>query len=276
MTQMSTLLDVLPKLAPDGPVNAPFPLTMEQIGQNYGFVLYRTEIPKTFSQSSATLTIASLVRDRAIVYVGKVRQATMFRRSGQSSVTLRIGISLQLDILVENTGRVNAGPRMVDPKGIVGNVTINGTLLRDWQMYPINLSNIVSEPASLGFSPHPLDGNNNVISASDNNFAPSFFHGVIPLNSHGNSVFDTFLQLPGWHKGQAFVNGFNLGRYWPVVGPQDTLFVPASVLSLKPSSINVVLLELDGAPCENPTTCFVEFVATPSINGPVHPIGDES
>ena len=25
---------------------------------------------------------------------------------------------------------------------------------------------------------------------------------------------DTFLDLPGWHKGVAFLNGFNLGRYW--------------------------------------------------------------
>ena len=25
---------------------------------------------------------------------------------------------------------------------------------------------------------------------------------------------DTFLNLPGWHKGVAFLNGFNLGRYW--------------------------------------------------------------
>ena len=274
MTRMSTFLDAVPKLAaPRGSVNASFPLTMEQIGQNYGFVLYRTQIPKAFSQSTVKLTITRLMRDRAIIYVGKVRQATMFRRWSQSSVTLHIGLDLQLDILVENTGRVNAGPRMVDPKGIVGNVTIGGTLLMNWQMYPINLRNVVSELPGLKFSSLLQDANNNVPTKSDNTFAPSFFHGEIPLSPHGNSVFDTFLQLPGWHKGQAFVNGFNLGRYWPAVGPQYTLFVPANVLSLKPSAISVVLLELDGAPCLNTTSCFVEFVATPSINGPVHPIG---
>ena len=275
MTRISTFLDALPKLtAPRGPVNASFPLTMEQIGQNYGFVLYRTQIPKAFSQSSVSLTIASLVRDRAIVYVGKVRQATMFRRWGQSSVMLHVGNLLQLDILVENTGRVNAGPRMVDPKGIVGNVTIGGTLLMNWQMYPIDLRNVVSDPASLEFSFLPQDKSNGALLASDDTFVPSFFNGEIPLSPHGNSIFDTFLQLPGWHKGQAFVNGVNLGRYWPAAGPQYTLFVPANVLSLKATSISVILLELDGAPCLNPTSCFVEFVATPSINGPVHPLGD--
>ena len=274
MTRMSTFLDAVPKLAaPNGPVNASFPLTMEQIGHNYGFVLYRTQIPKAFSQSSVHLNIASLVRDRAIVYVGKVRQATMLRRWSQSSVLLHIEDFLQLDILVENTGRVNAGPRMVDPKGIVGNVTIDGTLLMNWHMYPINLRNVVSEPSSLTFSSLLQDESNNVPIASDDTFAPSFYHGEIPQSPYGNSAFDTFLQLQGWHKGQAFVNGFNLGRYWPAAGPQFTLFVPANVLSLKPSAISVVLLELDGAPCLNPTSCFVEFVATPSINGPVHPIG---
>ena len=82
------------------------------------------------------------------------------------------------------------------------------------------------------------DGNNNVPTTSDDTFAPSFFHGEIPA-----------------------------------VGPQYTLFVPVNVLSLKPSAISVVLLGLDGAPCLNTTSRFVEFVAAPSTNGPVHPIG---
>ncbi|CAB4037765.1 beta-galactosidase-1 2 isoform X1, partial [Paramuricea clavata] len=30
----------------------------------------------------------------------------------------------------------------------------------------------------------------------------------------------------GWHKGVAFINGHNLGRYWKI-GPQKTLYVPA-------------------------------------------------
>ena len=40
---------------------------------------------------------------------------------------------------------------------------------------------------------------------------------------------DTFLRLDGWTKGVAFVNGFNLGRYWDR-GPQQTLYVPAPLL----------------------------------------------
>ena len=263
MTQMSTLLDALPKLsAPNGPVNSSFPLTMEQIGQSYGFILYQTQIPRRFANSSAVLNISTLVRDRAIVYVGKTRQATMFRHPNGQNVTLVIGDSLQLDILVENMGRCNQG--FAEPKGILGNVTLNGTILVNWQIYPINLD-MFSDQFDFPFK--GLEKGNHRVD-SDESFAPSFFYGEFAVNSSH----DTFLYLPGWNKGQAFVNGFNLGRYWPVIGPQVTLFVPANVLLMKQKSASIILFELDGAPCDSSETCFVEFVATPSLNGTVHPI----
>ena len=73
-------------------------------------------------------------------------------------------------------------------------------------------------------------------------------------------------------QGQAFVNGFNIGRYWPDVGPQVTLYVPASILNSGKAVTEVVLLELDNAPCEDSKDCFVDFVGTPEINGPVRPM----
>ena len=139
-------------------------------------------IPKIFSRSTVRLTISSLVRDRAIIYVGKVRQVTMFRSFSQAHVKLVVGSQLQLDILVENEGRINAGPTMVDPKGIFGNVTINKTLIKNWQMYPINLDNVVSKE----LSQLPREGHKNIYHASSSDiFAPAFFHGEIPLNSLG-------------------------------------------------------------------------------------------
>lgn len=76
-------------------------------------------------------------------------------------------------------------------------------------------------------------------------------------------------------QGQAFVNGFNLGRYWPVVGPQVTLYVPASTLLPGKENSELVLLELDNAPCISPQDCFVEFLETPDISGPVSPMARE-
>ena len=269
MTQLSTFLDAAPNLsAPHGPVNSTFPLTMEQIGQSYGFILYRTQIPAEFAQSTVVLNITNLARDRAIVYVGKLRQATMYHNPKDQTAFLIIGNELQLDILVENMGRANGGH--ADPKGIIGNVTINGAVLVNWRIYPINLDNLFSASDALGYLPKP-EKNGKKVFTTDNSFAPTLFYGEFPVNSSD----DTFLHLPGWSKGQAFVNGFNLGRYWPVIGPQVTLYVPANVISLKQKTASIVILELDGAPCESPETCFVEFVTTPILNGTVHPIDGE-
>ena len=40
---------------------------------------------------------------------------------------------------------------------------------------------------------------------------------------------DTYIDCSSWSKGQVFVNGFNLGRYWSL-GPQQTLYLPAPLL----------------------------------------------
>lgn len=47
-------------------------------------------------------------------------------------------------------------------------------------------------------------------------------------------------------KGFIVVNGFNLGRYWPLSGPQITLYVPKEILRKKGNSI--VIVELQTAP----------------------------
>ena len=49
----------------------------------------------------------------------------------------------------------------------------------------------------------------------------NLWYGEIIIDCEGKfEAKDTFLRLDGWTKGVAFVNGFNLGRYWPVMGPQ--------------------------------------------------------
>ena len=51
-----------------------------------------------------------------------------------------------------------------------------------------------------------------------------FWQGELEIDcGKGSGTNDTFLRLDGWTKGVAFVNEFNLGRYWPVMGPQVCL-----------------------------------------------------
>ncbi len=52
---------------------------------------------------------------------------------------------------------------------------------------------------------------------------------------------DTFLDMSGWGKGLVWVNGFNLGWYWPLLGPQMTTYIPGPLL--KDGDNEIVLLE---------------------------------
>ena len=54
---------------------------------------------------------------------------------------------------------------------------------------------------------------------------------------------DTFLMLQSFTKGFVTINGFNIGRYWEI-GPQQTLYVPASIL--REGENEIVVFESDG------------------------------
>lgn len=57
---------------------------------------------------------------------------------------------------------------------------------------------------------------------------------------------DTYWDATGWGKGFIFINGFNLGRYWPLVGPQITLYVPMGILKI--GSNEIIIVEYQKAP----------------------------
>ena len=50
---------------------------MESVGQNYGFLLYRTQVPEKFANTNVELEILGL-RDRGIILVGQVRELFLF------------------------------------------------------------------------------------------------------------------------------------------------------------------------------------------------------
>ena len=71
LLQMGSFYDFVDKLSPSGPVRSNKTLTMEEVGQNYGFMLYRTKIPSSVSGPVATISIPGL-HDRAIIFVDQV------------------------------------------------------------------------------------------------------------------------------------------------------------------------------------------------------------
>jgi beta-galactosidase len=88
---------------------------------------------------------------------------------------------------------------------------------------------------------------------------PTLLHGEFTLPD--KLIADTYLDPTGWGKGLIFINGFNLGRYWPLVGPQITIYVPKEILKVGENKI--AMLELQKAP----ESGVVVFSDTPNLDG---------
>ena len=63
------------------------------------------------------------------------------------------------------------------------------------------------------------------------------------------------------------MNQYNLGRYWPIMGPQVTLYVPAPWL-LPSTSNSLTMVELQSSPCGNQPICSIELVDYPILDKP--------
>ncbi|NXS63256.1 BGAL galactosidase, partial [Brachypteracias leptosomus] len=248
LQKYANLLDVLDVLCPSGPIQSLFPLTFEAIKQAHGFVLYHTQLPRDLLDPARLGAPPHKVCDRGYVMLRKEYQGTL-ERDGQTelSVTGRAGDTL--DVLLENMGRISFGANVSDFKGLLGNLSLDSIPLSNWLMYPLSI-----DPAVQQGWPHTAPQK----PSSRGRAGPAFYTGT--LQTPG-IAWDTFVKLPGWGKGQLWINGFNLGRYWPGRGPQQTLFVPGSVLSAAHPN-NITVLELEGAP---PTPLLV-FLDRPLFN----------
>jgi beta-galactosidase len=57
-----------------------------------------------------------------------------------------------------------------------------------------------------------------------------------------------YLSMAGWRTGYVWVNGNLLSRYWTTAGPQETIFIPNSMLRV--GGNDIVVMELLGAPSD--------------------------
>ncbi|CAL8331462.1 unnamed protein product [Lota lota] len=260
MTKLQTVSSALEQLSFSGPVKRTYPMSFIELNQAFGFVLYRTKLPVNCSSPTPLSSPLNGVHDRAYVSVDGVPVGILERNKGLT-INITGSSGSQVDLLVENMGRINYGSGINDFKGLVSNLTLGKDVLSDWTMYSLNIDEAVSQgliqetqvpdssqPASLAL--------------------PTFYRGsfLIP-DGIPDLPQDTYILFPGWRKGQVWINGFNLGRYWPARGPQVTLFVPASVLSTAAPN-NVTVLELEVSPCTT-GSCVVEFTKTPILNATV-------
>lgn len=163
----------------------------------------------------------------------------------------------RLQIFVENQGRINYGD-IHDFKGILGEVQFDNKPIHDWTITGFPLDNYADIETVINTLSTRQEVNMPTYSSYVRT-GPTIFNGQFVIGA--TSFFDTYLDTTGWGKGIAFVNGFNLGRYWPVAGPQITLYVPKEILSFGFNSI--VLIELQKAP-DNGTVFFTE---NPNLDG---------
>lgn len=113
-------------------------------------------------------------------------------------------------------------------------ITVNNVTLSTWNVTSFKLNSV--EPLRTVI-------NSDVGETGTLHAGPIFLRGTFNISG---APLDTYLDTTGWGKGVAYVNGHNLGRYWPLVGPQITLYVPA--VYLKTGENELVLLELEYLP----------------------------
>lgn len=200
------------------PVFAQHPLCFEDLNQGYGFVLYRT----TLKNAVSGLLKIKEMRDFATIYMNGKRISILDRHLRQDSVQISSSApNTILDILVENNGRINYGLYLTDNRqGITEKVTLDGIELTGWEMYKFPFN------STAGFK-HAANKGVTAIS-------PALYKGSFSISQTG----DTWLNMRDFGKGFVFLNGRNLGKYWNI-GPQQTLYIPASWLKKGVNQITV-------------------------------------
>lgn len=204
------------------------PPTVEAAEHYDGFVLYSARLPAR--ERAATLSVGE-VRDRAYVYLDRTPIGTLARDLHETSLSVPPGPAVTVNVLVENQGRVNYGPRLGEPKGLIGPVTCDGVALVGWDLTPVPLDSAEWLEGHLSQSGEPVEHRAQP--------GPSLLEGTFDLPS-GNRA-DLALSTMGLGKGVAWINGFNLGRFWSR-GPQRSLYVPAPLLREKGNRILLLAL----------------------------------
>ena len=223
LSEKVSLFETLADLAQ--PVESLYPVKMEDLGQSYGYLLYRTEASWDADEEKIRVIDG---RDRMQLFVDGKLMATQYQAeigqdifvAGEKKATHRI------DILMENMGRVNYGHKFLadtQRKGIRTGVCKDLHFLLNWEQYPLSFENTENIDFSKGWQPEQ----------------PAFY----AFDFEMKALKDTYLDLSSFGKGLAFVNGVNIGRFWNV-GPTLSLYIPHSLL--KEGRNRIIIFETEG------------------------------
>jgi beta-galactosidase len=184
------------------PVDSKTLLAFEDLDQSYGYVLYRTAL----NEGDGGRLVLDGLHDYAQIYIDQALIGTVDRRLATNSLDLpRLSHAGTLDILVENSGRVNFTKAIrAERKGLTGTVALDGRQPDHWEIYSLPMQ----DPSLVSFRPEPCAG-------------PCFFKALLRVDKPS----DTYIDTRSLHKGTVWINDRPLGRFWSI-GPQYALYTP--------------------------------------------------
>mgnify|MGYP000977201526 FL=1 len=220
-----SLFETLADLAE--PVQSLYPKKMEELGQNYGYLLYHTEASWDADQEKIRIIDG---RDRMQLFVDQEHIATQYQTEIGADIFVdrQVKTKHSIDILVENMGRVNYGHKLLadtQRKGIRTGICKDLHFMLDWQHYCLTLD----QTEKIDFSKEWYPGH------------PAFY--AFDFNLEMKALKDTYLDLTDFGKGVAFVNGVNIGRFWNV-GPTLSLYIPHGLL--QEGANRIIIFETEG------------------------------
>ncbi len=210
------------------------PLTFEDMDMGWGTMIYETQVPAI--ESASTLT--GDFHDFAQVYVNGKYVGKIDRVKNEKSLELpAMPQGANLTIVVEGMGRINFGRAIKDYKGIIGNVTISSQKENcDISLTPTLWTNSTVKD-DYAIAQEVFGMQTTKMRGTDSK--AGYYRGYFTLSKVG----DTFLNMEAFGKGQVYVNGHALGRFWHI-GPQQTLYLPGCWL--KKGKNEVIVLDVVG------------------------------
>ena len=197
---------------------------MEEAGSGYGYMMYRTILTRATEQEKLRIVDA---RDRVHCFIDQkcVYQAYQ-EEIGEAFEVNLTSSQPQVDILVENMGRVNYGYKLLAPtqrKGIGQGLMQDLHFVQNWEQFDIDFYKLKNEHFQRPWSAHQ----------------PAFYRYEFELETPDN----THIDVSGFGKGVVLVNGFNIGRYWEV-GPSQSLYI--SKAFLKQGKNEIIVFDSEG------------------------------
>ncbi len=227
MTESAKLFDNLSKIGTK--FRSATPESMEYFGQNYGFIYYETKIKGKYQMQPLKINgvhdIAHIcVDDKKVAVFDRNKKTNLLGMNKHQMFIGGVDGEKKIGILVDAMGRINYGEKLEDRKGIES-VIFGKQIMFGYDVYCLPMDNL-----------DKLEFTNQMA-----NNEPVFVRGTFKANSKD----ECFVHMDNFGKGNVWINGYNIGRYWTKKGPQKALYIPGSLLNTDKEN-EIIIFDIEG------------------------------